>query len=108
MNKSILKRMEPRPAELAIPRRREGERSEPDRSAGMANSGDVSAALVSAPDSEIVATAKRRQFTTEYKRSIQEQADACRESGAIGALLRREGLYSSLLSKWRQQRQRFE
>ncbi len=54
------------------------------------------------------ATATCRQFTAEYKRSILEQADACREDGAIGALLRREGLYSSLLSKWRQQRQRGE
>ena len=57
------------------------------------------------PDPEVPATATRRQFTAEYKRSILEQVDACTESGAIGALLRREGLYSSLLSKWRQQRQ---
>ncbi|MBA2593706.1 MAG: transposase [Gammaproteobacteria bacterium] len=43
----------------------------------------------------------RRKFTAEYKRSILEQADADRGEGAIGALLRREGLYSSHLSTWR-------
>lgn len=45
----------------------------------------------------------RRKFTAEYKRSILEQADG-RGEGAIGALLRREGLYSSHLSTWRRQR----
>lgn len=110
MNKSSLKRMELSPAELAAPQRRERERSEPDRSGGAANSGDVSrsAAPSTVPDPEVPATARRRQFTAAYKRSILEQTDACREDGAIGALLRREGLYSSLLSKWRQQRQQGE
>jgi transposase-like protein len=48
----------------------------------------------------------RRQFSAEYKRRVLEEADACAEPGEIGALLRREGLYSSHLSKWRQQRER--
>ena len=57
------------------------------------------------PDPEVVPKAKRRQFTAEYKLRIVREADACTEPGQIGALLRREGLYSSYLSKWRQQRE---
>ncbi len=57
------------------------------------------------PDIEVVAKAKRRQYTAEYKLCVLNEADACKGSGEIGALLRREGLYSSLLSKWRQQRE---
>ena len=57
------------------------------------------------PDPEVVPRAKRRQFTAKYKLRIVEEADACTEPGEIGALLRREGLYSSHLSKWRQLRQ---
>ncbi len=45
--------------------------------------------------------ARRRQFSASYKRSIVREADACTTPGAIGALLRREGLYSSHLNKWR-------
>ena len=60
------------------------------------------------PDPEVTAKPLRRRFTAEYKRSIVEQADACRDAGAIGALLRREGLYSSHLSTWRRQSQRGE
>ena len=48
--------------------------------------------------------AQRRRFTPEYKLRILEEADRCREPGEIGALLRREGLYSSNLGKWREQR----
>lgn len=58
------------------------------------------------PEVEVVAKATRRRFTTEYKRRILREADACTEPGAIGALLRREGLYSSHLTKWRAQRER--
>ena len=46
---------------------------------------------------------ERRKFSAEYKRRILEEADACTEAGQIGALLRREGLYSSNLTHWRQQ-----
>ena len=56
------------------------------------------------PDPEVVPKAKRRKFSVEYKRRILEEADHCTESGQIGALLRREGLYSSHLSTWRRQR----
>lgn len=60
------------------------------------------------PDSEVVARPVRRRFTAEYKRSILDQADAAQDSGAIGALLRREGLYSSHLCTWRRQRKQGE
>ncbi len=56
------------------------------------------------PDPEVPARARRRKFTAAYKLDILAQADACSKPGEIGALLRREGLYSSLLSKWREQR----
>lgn len=56
------------------------------------------------PDPEVVPKAKRRKFSAEYKVRILEEADGCTERGEIGALLRREGLYSSHLSTWRRQR----
>ena len=52
--------------------------------------------------------AKRRLFTADYKRKVLQEADACTEAGQIGALLRREGLYSSHLTTWRQARERGE
>jgi transposase len=55
------------------------------------------------PDPEVPAKAKRRMFSTEYKLRILEEADNCTEAGEVGALLRREGLYSSNLTKWRRQ-----
>ena len=60
------------------------------------------------PDSEVIARPVRRRFTAEYKRSILDQADAAQDSGSIGALLRREGLYSSHLGTWRRQRRQRE
>ena len=60
------------------------------------------------PAIEVVAKAKRRRFTFEYKRTIVREADACKTPGAIGALLRREGLYSSHLTVWRGARERGE
>ena len=58
------------------------------------------------PDPELVERARRRRFSAEYKLRILRQADACSKPGEIGALLRREGLYSSLLTEWRRQRER--
>jgi transposase len=55
-------------------------------------------------DPEVKSKPERRQFSAEYKRRILEEADACIEPGQIGALLRREGLYSSNLIHWRRQR----
>ena len=60
------------------------------------------------PDVEVVAKAERRRFTAEYKRRIVREADRCTKPGEIGALLRREGLYSSHLTTWRAARDRGE
>jgi transposase len=56
-------------------------------------------------DPEVPAKARRRQFTAEYKQRILREADAAAEPGAVGVLLRREGLYSSHLTTWRQHRE---
>jgi len=69
---------------------------------GVTNGNDRQASAV--PDPEVLMRAKRRRFSTAYKLRILQEADACRERGEIGALLRREGLYSSHLSTWRKQR----
>jgi transposase len=58
------------------------------------------------PVIEVVAKATRRRFTVEYKRKIVREADACKTPGTVGALLRREGLYSSHLTTWRAARER--
>ena len=57
------------------------------------------------PQAEVLEHATRRRFSAEYKLGILRQADACTGAGEIGALLRREGLYSSCLTKWRRQRE---
>ena len=57
------------------------------------------------PDPEVVPTAKRRSFSKAEKLRILADADACVAPGDIGALLRREGIYSSHLATWRKQRQ---
>jgi len=59
-----------------------------------------------AESSEVSAKATRRVFTAEYKHKVLAEADACTEPGEIGALLRREGLYRSLLTEWRVARRR--
>ena len=56
----------------------------------------------------MIARPLRRRFTAEYKRSILNQADAAQGVGATGALLRREGLYSSHLTTWKRQRKQGE
>ena len=58
------------------------------------------------PDPEVVPLAQRRQFTAEEKLRIIEEADACTGPGEIGALVRREGIYSSYLTRWRRARDR--
>ena len=62
----------------------------------------VAGAVVNA---EVLPRAQRRRFSAEYKRRILQEADQCRQPGQVGMLLRREGLYSSHLSCWRQQRE---
>ena len=60
----------------------------------------------SVPDPEVAVRAEHRHFTAEYKQRILQEVDACSEPGQVGALLRRESLYSSHLTTWRQQRVR--
>ena len=92
------------PGGLAVAERSGGERSEPQRSGATGKPGADSGAA-SRPDPEVVAKAKRRTYTAEYKQRILEEAEAATATrGAVGALLRREGLYSSLLATWRRER----
>jgi len=69
---------------------------------------DPTAIKNDAPDPEVAPVARRRRFTAQYKLQILREADRCRESGELGALLRREGLYSSHLVTWRAARERGE
>ena len=74
----------------------EGERSEP----------EVDGRALKPVDPEVLDRARRRRFTAEYKLKILQEADRCTGPGQIGALLRREALYSSNLTTWRRQRER--
>lgn len=87
---------------LAGAERSGGERSEPQRSAAAAKAG-ADPVLASRPDPEVVEKPKRRTYTAEYKQRILAEAAAATRGG-IGSLLRREGLYSSLLATWRRER----
>ena len=57
------------------------------------------------PDTHVSEKPLRRKFSASYKLKILQEADGCTEPGQVGALLRREGLYSSMLTTWRRQRQ---
>jgi hypothetical protein len=91
------------PAVLPVAERSGAERSEARRSG---ETGKTGAAPAAPPrlDAEVPDKPKRRSFTADYKKRILSEADAAAEPGAIGALLRREGLYSSHLTTWRQER----
>jgi len=91
----------PPPAALLPVARREPERDEIDRSATDSKAGPEPKAH---PNPEVVAQAQRRRFTAAYKQRILTESDQAKGSGGIGALLRREGLYSSLLATWRRER----
>ena len=93
------------PTVLPAAERREAERSEADRSVAAGKTVATEPATPPRPDPEVVADAKRRTFTAEYKQGILAEADAAAQPGTIGALLRREGLYSSHLVTWRRERQ---
>jgi transposase len=86
------------------PERRGDERSETARSGGSSTFERAAAPAPANP--EVPARHARRRFTTAYKLEILRKADACSRHGELGALLRREGLYSSHLITWRQQRER--
>jgi transposase-like protein len=85
------------------PERRGDERSEAARSGGSSTL--ERAAVPVPPDSEVPARHARRRFTTAYKLAILRRADACTRHGELGALLRKEGLYSSHVVTWRRQRE---
>ena len=88
--------------DLARLERSEAERSEAERSGGLTKSAGRQV-RVSSPNPEVSAASGRRRFSAAYKARIVREADACKEPGEIGALLRREGLYSSNLTHWRQE-----
>ena len=91
---------------LPAAERREDERSEADRSAAAGKTVAPQPPATPRPNPEVVIDAKRRSFTGEYKLRILTELDsAAAQPGAIGALLRREGLYSSLVTTWRRERQ---
>jgi transposase-like protein len=79
---------------------RGAERAVGERNAVAAGRG----ALVGVADPELVEVPRRRRFSAEYKLRIVREAEACTSRGEIGELLRREGLYSSLLTEWRRAR----
>jgi transposase len=85
------------------PERRGDERSEAARSGGSPT--DEREPGMAAPDPEVPARHARRRFTTAYKLEILRKADACTRHGELGALLRKEGLYSSHVVTWRRQRE---
>jgi transposase len=77
------------------------------RATGISSTAALSEANVKAvPNPEVPEKASRRSYTAEYKRRILKEAEGCKEQGQIGALLRREGLYSSNLTSWRHQAER--
>ena len=85
------------------PERRGDERSEAPRSGGSPTDEREPAPVP--PDPEVPARHAKRRFTTAYKLEILRRADVCTRSGELGALLRKEGLYSSHLVTWRRQRE---
>ena len=80
----------------------EGERSEPERTTAATAGGPL------APDPEVVGHPVRRRFSAAYKQRILAEVEAAAGTGAIGRILRREGLYSSQLTSWRQARRNSE
>jgi len=79
-----------------------------ERVVGESGTEGVGRVAVEAPPTEVSDKPVRRRYTIEYKLRILREAEGCREAGELGALLRREGLYSSHLSNWRGQRDRGE
>ena len=93
------------PTVLPAAERREDERSETSRSTAAGKTVAPEPPVAPRPNPEVVADARRRSFTGEYKQRILAELDSATQPGAVGALLRREGLYSSHLSTWRRERQ---
>jgi transposase len=70
---------------------------------GARRATDETASGAARPDPEVVATARRRQYSASEKRALLVEADQAKARGELGAFLRRKRLYSSMLSSWRQQ-----
>jgi transposase len=83
---------------FGVPERSGDERSEAERSGGAPNA--AAGRVGGVPEPEVPARPKRRRFTAEYKARIVEEAETCLD---VGAMLRREGLYSSYLTTWRRE-----
>lgn len=84
---------------------REGERSETERAGGASPAGgEPVGSRNGSADPEVPAKKPSRRYTAAYKQKVLREADRCTKPGETGALLRREGLYSSLLSSWKRQR----
>jgi len=79
-----------------------------DASQGARMATEEASTIAPPPDPEVAATAKRRQFSLSERRRILAAADRCSKTGEIGALLRREGIYSSQLATWRKRRETIE
>ena len=78
-----------------------GERSEPKRNGEIPVAKNFAEGTRPAPNTEVLEKPKRRRFSSDYKARVVQEADRVTEPGQIGALLRREGLYSSQLTEWR-------
>ena len=87
---------------VVAPERRGAERSEGSRSGGASTTGRAPGG--GPPDPQVQAKVARRRFTAEFKLKVLREADRCSKPGETGALLRRHGIYSSLLSVWRRER----
>lgn len=88
-------------------RERGGERSEPERERQLDSTAPNGSQPAAIPDPQVApkaAKAKRRRFRASDKQRILAAVDQASEPGAVGRILRREGIYHSQLSKWRQQR----
>ena len=79
-----------------------------DASQGARRATEEASSIAPPPNPEVAATAKRRQFSLSERRRILAAADRCSKTGEIGALLRREGIYSSQLTGWRKRREATE
>src|SRR6185312_5759922 len=65
--------------------------------------GETASADATRDDPEVVAVARRRQFSASEKRALLAEADRCKAAGTLGAFLRSKRIYSSMLSSWRRQ-----
>jgi hypothetical protein len=80
-----------------------GSPSEAVAEGALRSAGDAASEGAVRPDPEVVAIARRRKFSGSEKRRLLSEADRCKEAGTLGAFLRRERIYSSMITSWRKQ-----